>query len=122
MALEDLAGLAPGGGLAGSVVGLLVWFMRSSREDRKEYREALRLAQEDFDARLKEERARVTETESAAEKENLELRRRHADTQAALDAEHAARRDAQLTAEGLAIRLEHMTLRYRLARGEEVDP
>lgn len=119
--LEELASLAPGGGLAGSVVALLVWFMKSSREDRKEYREALRLAQEDFDTRLKEERARTLEVEMSTEKEVTDLRRRNADAETAFMAEHAQRRDAELTAEGLRIRLEHMTLRYKLAKGEDVE-
>lgn len=119
--LEELTALAPGGGLAGSVVGLLAWFMKSSREDRKEYRVALKAAQEDFDARLKEERGRVLEIEMAADKEVSDLRRRNADAETAFIAEHSARRDAELHAEGLKIRLEHMTLRYRLAKGEEVE-
>lgn len=119
--LEELAGLAPGGGLAGSVVGLLVWFMKTSREDRKEYREALKAARDDFDARLKEERGRLLEMEMATEKEVSDLRRRNADVETAFVAEHSARRDAELTSEGLRIQLEHMTWRYKLAKGEEVN-
>ena len=119
--IEELTSLAPGGGLAGSVVGLLIWFMKTSREDRKEYREALKTAQDDFEARVKDERGRALEAEMSAEKEVSDLRRRIADVETALAAEHAARRDADLEAEGYKIRLEHMTLRYRIAKGEEVD-
>ena len=119
--MEELVNLAPGGGLAGSVVGLLVWFMKTSREDRKEYREALKLAQDDFDARLKEERGRTLEIEMGAEKEVADLRRRNADAETALMSEHQRRREAELDAEGLKIRLEHMTLRYRIAKGEDVE-
>lgn len=119
--LEELGGVVPGGGLAGSVVALLVWFMKTTREDRKEYREAVKTMREDFDARLKDERGRVLEIEMSTQKEVDDLRRRISDAETALMGEHAARRDAELEAEGLRIRLEHMTLRYRLAKGEEVD-
>ncbi len=118
---EELASLAPGGGLAGSVGALLLYFMKSTREDRKEYREALKVAQEDFNIRLKEERGRVLEIEMAAQKEVDDLRRRNADAETALMAEHSRRREAELESEGLKIRLEHMTVRYRIAKGEEVD-
>ncbi len=121
MVWEELAQLAPGGGLAGSVGALLLYFMKTSREDRKEYREALKVAQEDFDARLKDERGRVLEIEMSAEKEVADLRRRNADAETALIAEHQRRREAELDAEGLKIRLEHMTLRYRIAKGEDVE-
>lgn len=119
--LEELANLAPGGGLAGSVVALLVWFMKSSREDRKEYREALKSAREDFEIRVKEERARVLDIEMSTQKEVDDLRRRLADSETAFIAEHSARRDAELTSEGTSIRLEHMTMRYRIAKGQDVD-
>lgn len=118
--LEELVNLAPGGGLAGSVVGLVIYIMKTGREDRKEYREALKVAQEDFDTRLREERGRMLEIEMAAEKEVADLRRRNADSETAFIAEHAARRDAELETEGLRIRLEHMTMRYRIAKGEDV--
>ncbi len=119
--LEELVNLAPGGGLAGSVIGLLAWFMKSSREDRKEYREALRVAQEDFDSRLKEERGRVLEIEMGAEKEVSDLRRRLSDSETAFMSEHQLRREAELESEGNKIRLEHMTLRYRIAKGDDVQ-
>jgi len=118
--IEELANLAPGGGLAGSVVALLVWFMKSSREDRKEYREALKQARDDFETRLKEEHARVLEIDMNAQTEIDELRRRIADAETVIQGERARARDAELSAEGMKIRLEHMTLRYKLAKGEDV--
>jgi hypothetical protein len=118
--LEDLAAFAPGGGLAASTIALLAWYTRTSREDRKEYRTALAEAKAEFEKRLAEEHARVLEIDMHAQKEIDELRRRLADVDTVSQALREARRDAELESEGLKIRLEHMTMRYRLAKGEDV--
>lgn len=119
--VEELAALAPGGGLAASVMGLLVWYGKTSRETRQEYREALAASKAEFDARLKEEHSRLLETEMHAQVEIDELRRRLADADTVILGERAARRDAELDAEGLKIRLEHAQIRLRIAKGEDVQ-
>jgi uncharacterized coiled-coil DUF342 family protein len=119
--IEDLATLAPGGGLAASVMGLLVWYSKTSKETRQEYRDALAASKAEFDARLKDEHSRVLETEMHAQVEIDELRRRLADADTVIMGERAARRDAELDAEGLKIRLEHAQIRYKLAKGEDVE-
>lgn len=118
--VDELAALVPGGGLAGTVAGFLIYILKTGREDRKEYREALRQTREDFEARLKEEHARVLEADMHAQTEIDELRRRLADAETVIQGERARARDAELSAEGMKIKLEHMTLRYRLAKGEDV--
>jgi hypothetical protein len=118
---EELAALAPGGGLAASVIALLAWYTKTSREDRKEYRDALASAKADFEERLKAEHARLLETDMNAQTEVDELRRRLADADTVIQGERAARRDAELDVESFKIRLQQMTWRYRLAKGEDVD-
>lgn len=118
---EELAALAPGGGLAASIIALLAWYTKTSREDRKEYRDALAAAKVDFDARLKDEHARLLESEMNAQAEVSELRRRLDDADTVILGERSARRDAELELAGMKIRLQQMTWRYRLAKGEDVE-
>jgi hypothetical protein len=118
---SELAALAPGGGLAASVVALLAWYTKTGREDRKEYRDALAEAKADFEKRIGEEHGRVLETEMNAQKEVDDLRKRLNAAQAGLDAERARARHAELEREEAKIRNQHLSLRLKLARGEEVD-
>lgn len=118
--LDELASLAPGGGLAGFVALLLGWYAKTSREDRKEYRDALAAAKTDFEQRLKDEHGRLLEIDMAAQKEVEELKRANRALDAALNAERSRARHAELDLEGAKIRNEHLWLRLRLARGEEV--
>jgi hypothetical protein len=118
---QDLASIAPGGGLAGSVIGLLVWFQRVGREDRREYREALAATRAEFETRLKEEHARVLEIDMHAQLEADEARKRIDTLTAALDAERARARHAELDLEGAKIKMGHLRLRLKIAKGEDVD-
>lgn len=91
----DIAGaILPGGGLAGAVVALLMWFGRVTREDRKEYREQLAV-----------ERARVRELDTAMDVEIGDLRRRIADVQTVADGERERRRDSEILGEKLRMQL-----------------
>lgn len=119
--LDELAALAPGGGLAGFVALLLGWYAKTSREDRKEFRDALAAAKADFELRLKDEHARLLEIDMNAQTEVDELKRVNRALDAALSAERARARHAELDLEGAKIRTEHLQLRLRLARGEEVE-
>lgn len=117
---EELASLAPGGGFAGSVIALFAWFSKTSREDRKEYRESLAAAKLEFEERLKTEHGRLLETEMHAQTEIDELRRRLGDMETVVQGERARRRDAEIEVETARIKLEQVKLRLSYARGEEV--
>lgn len=117
--VEELATLAPGGGLAATVVGLFLAHTRATRADRQDYRAALAAARTDYDQRAKELRAEAAEAEARAETEIGELRRRLADADAVASSERARARRAELDLEGTQIRLEHAAARLRIAQGED---
>ena len=128
----EVLSLLPQGGVAAGVLALFGWYTKTSRDDRKEYRDDLKArtaefeerlaeAKAEFDKRLADEHARLLETEMAAEHETTELRRRLADMETVVMGERASRRDAELDLEGAKIRLEHARMRVRLLKGEEVE-
>jgi nucleotide-binding universal stress UspA family protein len=117
----DLAALGPSAGLIGAVVALLGWYSKTSKETRQEYRDALAAAKTEFEARLKDEHARVLEADMHAQTEIEDLRRRLADADTVIMGERAARRDSELDKEGFKIRLEHAQLRIKILKGEDVD-
>lgn len=102
-------------------MGLLVWYARTSKETRQEYRDALTAAKAEFELRLKEEHTRLLDSETHAQTQVEELRRRLAEADTVVAAERAARREADLVAEGLIIRLEHAQTRLRIAKGEDIS-
>lgn len=95
--LADLTALAPGGGVAGAVIALLIWHTRTGREDRAEYREALRAARAEYDERIVVERARVAVEHDRVVQVRAEAKADHDDLVRRL-------RDAERTVERLRTR------------------
>lgn len=102
---DDLITVAPGTGLGGMVIGLFAWTLRMGREDRAEYRAALKEANEAARVSLADERTRCAADRAAADVQVSDLRRRLADSQTELDAERLRRRETDIKIGRLEVRL-----------------